>query len=163
MPREGYIEHLRSYVGTDPLFMPSVTVLVRDGDRVVVGRHADLDVWVLPGGALEPGELPADAALREVWEETGLAVRLVGVRGVYAGTDAHRIVYPNGDIVDYVSTLFEAVPVGGELPAGTEELAELRWVSEAELRALPTPPWLEVMLDNPGFEPPTWVPPAADG
>ena len=31
MPREGYIAHLRSFVGTQPLFMPSVAVLVRDG------------------------------------------------------------------------------------------------------------------------------------
>jgi 8-oxo-dGTP pyrophosphatase MutT (NUDIX family) len=139
--------------------MPSVTVLVRDGEHILIGRHTDVGFWVLPGGALEPGELPADAAVREVWEETGLDVELVNLRGVYGGTDDHRMHYPNGDVVDYVALLFEARVVGGELPEATSELEGLRWVTETELRTLDTPAWMGPMLDNPGFEPVTWRPP----
>ena len=157
--REGWIKELRELVGTMPLFMPSVAVLVRDGDRVVVGRHRDVGRWVIPGGALEPEELPADAAVREVWEETGLHVRLTAVHGVYAGTADHRVLYPNGDVVDYVATVFDAEVVGGHLPDETEELTELRWVDIPTLRTLDTPAWMAPMLDHPGFEPVRWEPP----
>jgi 8-oxo-dGTP pyrophosphatase MutT (NUDIX family) len=163
MPREGYIAHLRSFIGSDPLFMPSVTVLVRSDDRILVGRHRDLGLWVVPGGALEPGELPAEAAVREVWEETDLHVELTGLYGAYGGGDAHRVTYPNRDIVDYVALVFEAVPVGGRLAARTDELEKLGWVTESELRALDTPAWLTPMLDSPGFEPTSWMPPASAG
>ena len=40
--------------------MPSVATFVYDDDRVVAGRHRDLDLWVLPGGGLEPGERPCE-------------------------------------------------------------------------------------------------------
>jgi 8-oxo-dGTP diphosphatase len=52
-------------------------VLVHDG-RVLMVRHAHADraYWVLPGGAVEPGEDVADAAVREVLEETGLSIAL---------------------------------------------------------------------------------------
>lgn len=40
------------------------------------GLAGKTQLWVLPGGAIEPEEVPADAALREAWEETALHVRL---------------------------------------------------------------------------------------
>lgn len=53
--------------------------LVRDGDRVLLTRlrrSAHEGRWTLPGGGLDFGERPADAVVREVAEETGLAVRV---------------------------------------------------------------------------------------
>lgn len=63
-----------------------VGVIVQRGDRVLLGKrrstsHGD-GVWQFPGGHLEWGETPEQCALREVREETGLAVRIVG-RGPY--------------------------------------------------------------------------------
>ena len=57
--------------------------LVLDGEgRVLLLRWIDPDdgrtVWFTPGGRIEAGELPAAAALRELWEETGLAAAQVG-------------------------------------------------------------------------------------
>lgn len=153
MPREGYIKALREHIGTAPLLMPSVTVFVRDGDRLLMGRHDDLNTWVVPGGALEPGEVPADAAVREVKEETGLDVRLTGLYGVYGGGAHNRIVYPNGDVVDYVAIVFDAEVVGGVLPERTEELAELRWVALDRIGDLDVAQWLPPMLESPGFAP----------
>ena len=51
---------------------------------VLLCHRRDMDAWNLPGGVIEPGELPTEAAIREVKEETGLNVvieRLVGVYG----------------------------------------------------------------------------------
>lgn len=160
MVREGYIKRLREMVGTEPLLMPSVATFVHDRGRVLVGRHRDLDLWVLPGGGAEPGETPPDCAVREVWEETGLVVAITGVRGAFGGTLEHRVEYPNGDICDYVVTVFDAVVAGGELRAETDELAELRWVTLDELAAMPTASWLRPVLANPaGWEPVRWAPP----
>lgn len=139
--------------------MPSVAAFVRRDDAVLVGWHCDVERWVIPGGALEPHETPANCVIREVWEETGLHVRIDGVRGVFGGTPDHRVVYPNGDIVDYVATVFDVTPIGGDATP-TEELTELRWVTVAELGDLTTLPWMAQMLANPmGWEPSTWTPP----
>lgn len=53
--------------------------LARDGDRVLLtrlGRSVHVGRWTLPGGGLDFGERPTDAVVREVYEETGLAVRV---------------------------------------------------------------------------------------
>ena len=53
--------------------------VVRDG-KVLLHHHRKLGMWLPPGGHIEKDELPDDAALREVLEETGLEVELVGER-----------------------------------------------------------------------------------
>lgn len=161
MPREGYIKELRQVVGTRPLLLPSVAAIVRrpGDDRVLVGLHHDMDCWVIPGGAIEPDETPVDCVLREVWEETRLVVEIRGILGVFGGTPEHRVEYPNGDVCDYVVTVFDVEVVSGE-PAATEELSAPRWVTLAELAELRTLAWMRPFLAHPdGWEPPTWAPP----
>jgi len=68
-----YIRRLREAVGSDLLLVPSVAGIIFDHDgRILLVRQADDGVWSTPGGAIEPNEEPADAVVREVWEETGL-------------------------------------------------------------------------------------------
>ena len=52
--------------------------------RVLLHRHPKLDRWLPPGGHVEADELPDAAAVREVLEETGVPVRLIGERPVEA-------------------------------------------------------------------------------
>jgi CYTH domain-containing protein/8-oxo-dGTP pyrophosphatase MutT (NUDIX family) len=52
-------------------------VVVRDGPRVAVVHRPKYDDWSLPKGKLDDGESFEDAALREVWEETGIRGRLL--------------------------------------------------------------------------------------
>ncbi len=82
-------------------------VVLLDVDRVLMAAHAHgaRCYWVLPGGGIEPGETPAEAAVREVAEETGLAIvirRLLFVDGPRAG-ESVRITSPRytflGEIV----------------------------------------------------------------
>ena len=53
----------------------TASAIVWDDDRVVLHRHRRLGLWLQPGGHLDPGETPEEAARREVEEETGLATR----------------------------------------------------------------------------------------
>ncbi len=56
----------------------TVAVFVVHRDRVLLHFHQKLQRWLPPGGHIEPDELPDDAAVREVMEETGVACRLTG-------------------------------------------------------------------------------------
>jgi ADP-ribose pyrophosphatase YjhB (NUDIX family) len=57
------------------------TFVVHNG-RVLLHYHPKLGLWLPPGGHIEHGELPDEAAVREVLEETGVRCRLVGEAGV---------------------------------------------------------------------------------
>jgi len=163
-----YMRRLRAKIGTDLVQLPSVTVLARDGrQRVLLVRHSESGRWVLPGGAVEPLEIPADAAVREMWEETGIRVELSRVLGVYGGPEFH-VTYGNGDEVSFVMTVFEGRPVSGEARADGEEILEVRWVTPAEAARLSMPAWTRIVLadaladpDRTHFRAPTWTPPGA--
>jgi len=167
MPISDYLRGLRQKVGHELLLMPAVTVVCRDDqERVLLARHCDDDRWALPGGSIDPGETPADAAVREVWEETGLWVEPTRVVGVYGGP-AFCVTYPNGDQIASVDTLFDVRVVGGKPVADGEEIHELRYFSQTELANLVLPPWMEViradLFDDDSrthFQRPTWTPPA---
>ncbi len=167
MPMSDYMRSLRAKVGSQLLEVPAVSVIVRDeAGRVLLVRHSNGDVWVTPGGAIEPTEAPADAAVREMWEETGLEVELTRVLGVYGGPE-FIVTYENGDRVSYLMVFFEATPVGGApRPDGVETL-EVRYFTREEARAATTPPWMQEVLGDvfaarpaAAFRPPAWSPPS---
>ena len=81
-----YLQRLRRKVGHDLLVLPSVTILAFDESRrVLLIRHASRDLWVAPGGMIEPDETPAMAAHREMQEETGFLPRkVVPLGGFYS-------------------------------------------------------------------------------
>jgi 8-oxo-dGTP pyrophosphatase MutT (NUDIX family) len=56
----------------------TVAVFVVHDDRVLLHFHKKLDRWLPPGGHIEPNELPDEAAVREVLEETGVTCTLTG-------------------------------------------------------------------------------------
>ena len=60
----------------------TVAVFVVNAGRVLLHYHRKLRRWLPPGGHIEDNELPDEAARREVLEETGVHIRLVGARGL---------------------------------------------------------------------------------
>lgn len=143
-----YVRRLRDIVGSEELLqVPSVSIALRDAQgRVLLVRHSEGGVWLLPGGAIEPAEVPADAAVREMVEETGLLVRVTSLVGVFGGPE-FVIQYRNGHRTSYVMVVFEAEHIGGaQRPDGTEVL-EVRFVTESEAAALPTARWVPEVLE----------------
>jgi ADP-ribose pyrophosphatase YjhB (NUDIX family) len=162
-----YMRRLRSMVGTTVLEVPTVSVVAYDeSDRVVLVRHAEGGDWTTPGGMIEPYEIPADAAVREAWEETGLVVELTGLIGVFGGPVCTST-YANGDSLSWISTVFAARPVGGTLRPDGEETLDVRWFSRDEVCQVRCKPHVALFLDaawaahrSGHFQPATWRPPA---
>ena len=94
-----HLARLRAVVGHDLLLLPSVSVLpVDQAGRLLLVRHAGHDDgWGVLGGAVEVGESPAQAAVRETREEIGVEVRLVRLLDVLGGPD-YEVSYPNGTV-----------------------------------------------------------------
>src|SRR5258708_35971612 len=88
--------------------------ICNDQGEVLLQRRTDNNQWGLPGGAMEPGEEPADAVIREVWEETGLEVIPEKIIGVYRGPYLDRF-YPNGDEDQGFCIIFAWRQGGGEM------------------------------------------------
>ena len=166
MPMSEYMRKIRSKVGHQLLEIPGVSVAIRDEQgRVLLVRHENDNAWVTPGGAVEPTEVPADAAAREVWEETGLLVELVRILGVYGGPE-FIVNYRNGDQVSFLTVVFEGKPIAGvPRPDGIETL-EIRYFTREEVQTVKTPQWLgEILADvfanrsHTAFRPSGWSPP----
>lgn len=161
-----YVRQLRERVGHTRLLLPSVSVHVFDAtNRLLLVRLREGGIWSTPGGAMEPDEYPADAAVREAWEETGLLVKPERLLGVYGGP--HCVVtYPDGDESQYVIVAMGCTIVSGFVRPDQDEATDVRFWSEAEARTLALAPWLNAHLSmvyagpqGPGFEVSTWRPP----
>ena len=138
MGMSDYYRQLRGTVGTDLLMIPAVAAVIHnENDRILMLRsHADGD-WGLPAGAIEPSESPSKAIIREVVEETGVDVTPRRVLGVFGGEN-YRVIYPNGDQVEYTVIVFDCEILSGELQAVDGEALEFGWFDPA------SPPEMDV-------------------
>jgi 8-oxo-dGTP diphosphatase len=108
-PACGFI-HYRNPVPAAGVILPG-----REG-VLLVRRKFDpaAGAWCLPAGFMEYGERPERCAIRELKEETGIAARITGLFGVYAGFDDPR--------VRTVLILYLAERTGGRLAAGDDAI-----------------------------------------
>lgn len=130
---------LRARVGNTLVLMPSVAAIVRnDLGQVLFQRRSDSGLWCLPSGAIDPGESPAQAIVREVREETGLHVEPIAIAGVFGGPQ-NRMYYAGGDVVEYTTIVFECRTLGGKLGGLDDETLELRYCSASDCPELVVP------------------------
>jgi len=127
-----------------------VGAVVLDGDRVLLvrrGGQPSQGRWSIPGGLVHLGERLEEAVTREVEEECGLRIRLLGLCGVIdrvvpgESSDPAPVRY-HYIIIDYV-----AEPIGGTLQAGSDA-AEARWVPVAEVASYTTTEGLASMIQR---------------
>jgi 8-oxo-dGTP diphosphatase len=113
-------------------------VVHRKGKMLVVKRAEapHLGLWSFPGGSVEQGESPLEAAVRETKEEVGLKIRIEGVFEVvtYLPGSLGEGNWSQVVIIDYL-----AKPLGGKVVLNAES-SDYRWVSPWELEALETTP-----------------------
>jgi len=147
MGMSDYLRGIRAKIGTDLLLVPTVTGIVFDErDRLLLVHHANGHGWGTPGGAVDPDEPPADAVVRELYEETGLHVEPVVLCGVFGGP-LFRTRYANGDEAAFTMAVYECRVVGGAPRPDLEETLEVRFFSAAELATIALPRWAsEVVL-----------------
>lgn len=81
----------------------SVFVFDKIKKKILLVKRRDIPVWVIPGGGIEPGETPEQAAIREVKEESGFDVKIIRQVAEYAHNGSHK-----------KNFLFEAKVTGGK-------------------------------------------------
>ncbi|MBI2016722.1 MAG: NUDIX domain-containing protein [Candidatus Rokubacteria bacterium] len=103
---------------------PSVSAVIFDRrGRLLLQQRSDGGQWGLPGGSVEIGESLANAVRREVAEETGLAVAVRRLVGVYSAPRLQVVRYPDGNVWHYVNVCFECAVRRGALRTCDETLA----------------------------------------
>lgn len=135
MPISPFYKSIRDRLGPSLLLIPAVAAIIRDENgRVLLQQRHDAS-WSLPAGAIEPGESPSVAVVREVFEEAGLRVRPSRIAAVVGGSSC-RVRYPNGDEVEYVVTVFDCEIVGGTLIESNEETRTLAYFRREDMPVL---------------------------
>ncbi|GIJ34736.1 NUDIX hydrolase [Verrucosispora sp. WMMD703] len=125
-----YILRMRKHVGHDLLWLPSVSAIVRnDASELLLAQRADDGRWSVVSGFVEPGEQPATAVVREVLEETGLAVEPLRLSSAVS----HPHTYPNGDRCEYLNLGFHCRFLGGEARVNDDESLDVRWFPPGRL------------------------------
>jgi ADP-ribose pyrophosphatase YjhB (NUDIX family) len=102
-------------------FRIGVYALIFEQGRVLLALRRDIGWWNLPGGGMEAGETVEEALRREVLEETGLAVEVERLVGVYSKPQKQEVVLT-----------FRCQITGGQLTS-TEESRECRFFSLADI------------------------------
>ncbi len=125
---QNYIQNIRSKVGHEKIILAFAGgCIFNSKGEVLLQRRGDTDKWGFPGGAIELGETPQMAAVREAKEETGLDVKVGRIIGVYTDLD---ITYSSGDQAQSIVIAYELIKVGGELFCDQKETTELRFFSK---------------------------------
>jgi len=118
--RVGYVS-IRLTLGADTMVpsgmfrLGAFALIFNEYGAVLLCHRRDIDVWNLPGGGVEQGESPWEAAVRETREEVGLVVEIKRLAGLYSKPEQSEIVFS-----------FICRVVGGEM-ATSPEADEIRF------------------------------------
>ena len=132
-----FVLELRRHIGHAPLWIPSVTAVVRrfrgSMEELLLVRRSDNHAWAPVTGIIEPGEQPAIAAQREVLEETGVHISVDRLASVAAES---LMTHLNGDQVYYLDHTFGCTWTGGDPYPADDESVDVAWVATSELPAM---------------------------
>lgn len=110
-------------------FVVQASVIVATGGAILLvqeGKEAVRGLWNLPGGHVQPGEDIAMAAVREVYEETGVEARIHGLVGIYTGIGRDH----------YLHFVYAGTTDAGLPRPSPPEIIDCRWYTPNELQML---------------------------
>ena len=135
MPIPPHVAELRAHIGHALLWLTTArTVTVDDVGQILLGRYPRSDTWTIPGGVIDPGEQPADAAVRECYEETGIMAIPEALTSV---TVSGLVTHDSGDLTQHLDITFRCRATGGQPKPGDGEFQDVRWHRADALPALP--------------------------
>jgi len=132
-------------------FCASVFVINPENKKILLIMHKKNHKWTQPGGHIDDDETPEEAALREVYEETGLRVRLLGERfpredDFIRPLGIQRNRHSDGNT--HVDIIYAAVPNNEVNPViNAEEESAVRWFSREELDYIDCFPDIKITMD----------------
>ena len=124
MATPDFVLALREKIGTQRLWLASVTAVVLRGTEVLLVRRADTGEWTPVTGIIDPGEEPAVAAERECLEEADIVAQCDGLTWLRV---TGVVEYPNGDSSQYLDHVFVCSYVSGEPHPADGENTEAAW------------------------------------
>lgn len=131
-------------------------IVFDDHERVLLVHHNKLRQWLYPGGHIDPNEDPAQAAQREVLEETGIHTEVItGDLFTHPAVTTHAPPYTiiEMDVTDtnigphrHIDLVYVLRAVSGDLTAQLDEVSGARWVPIADLAELDIPTELPALV-----------------
>ena len=115
--------------------------IVRD-NKVLLRKHDKYKIWLSPGGHIELDEDPNQAAIREVKEEVGLDITLIGETKTFAKSAEGKDLIPPrflnrhtvGDGHEHISMVYFATTRDTNITQGSTEISDdIRWFTPEEL------------------------------
>ena len=122
-------------------------MLVNPAGHVFVGQRIDnqTDAWQMPQGGIDPGEAPRDAALRELWEETGVRADLVRIEAETEGWVPYDLPHDlvprlwkgrfRGQMQKWFLMRFQGVDTDVNIATDHPEFSQWRWIDPGQLVA----------------------------
>lgn len=121
------------------------TFVIHQG-KVLLLWHKKLQMWLPPGGHIEPHELPDEAAVREVAEEAGLEVLLISEPGLPQVPGPRQLARPEGIQLEdigpghqHIDLIYFARPADPAMvkPIANEEVERVGWYGREDLDRIP--------------------------
>ncbi len=144
-----YMDEYIDYVQKE--FCASAFVINPVNKKILLVYHNDFDRWVQPGGHIEKNETPEETALREVWEETGVKIKLIGERFPREqdfirplGIQRNRTL--KGKI--HIDIIYAAVPINKIDHTDTDnDVVKVGWFSRNDLERIKVFPDIKITMD----------------
>lgn len=145
MPKRDYLNDPHAPAPNSLVVAVGAVVRIPDGAILLIKR-GDNSLWALPGGAQDLGESTTEAVIREVWEETGVRVRVTGLVGIYSNP-RHVIAYDDGEVRQEFSIVFRAELTGGEIRPSAESV-QVEWTRPERVSQLEIHPSMRLRIEH---------------
>ena len=130
-------------------FCASAYIIDPNTKKILLVKHKKYGKWVQPGGHIEHNEFPEEAAVREVFEETGLRIKLLGNRFpreedfiTPLGIQKNRT--ETGVHIDFI---YPAVPINDHELVVSDESTNIGWFSREDLEKINVFPDIKITMD----------------